>query len=249
MLTVNADDLGRCVLATDRIMECFAANRISAASAMVFMEDSERAAALATASGLDVGLHINFTESFTGPNIPPGLRMNHERIRRFLRTSKYALVIYNPFLRKAFREVFTAQLQEFARLYGRTPVSFDGHQHMHLCSNMILDNILPVGARVRRSFSFTAGEKNFFNRHYRKLVDRRLAARHRIGDYFFILLHHLPVSRLQRVVELARTYEVELMTHPGVNVEYEALTSDEFANTISRVGRDQKSEVRSHAVG
>ena len=238
MLTVNADDLGRSTVATDRIMECFAANRITGASAMVFMEDSERARpALATASGVDLGLHINFTESLTGPNVPPELRMNHERIRRFLRTSKYALIIYNPFLRKAFREVFTAQLEEFARLYGRTPVSFDGHQHMHLCSNMLLDNILPVGARVRRSFSFTAGEKNFLNRYYRKLVDRRLAAQHRIGDYFFILLHHLPVSRLHRVVELARTYEVELMTHPGVNVEYEALMSDEFENTISRVSR------------
>ena len=237
MLTVNADDLGRCALATDRIMACFAANRISAASAMVFMQDSERAAALATSSRLDVGLHINFSESFTAPNVPPSLRRNQERIRRFLRTSKYALIIYNPFLRKAFREVFTAQVEEFARLYGRAPSRFDGHQHMHLSSNMILDRILPAGAKVRRSVSFTADEKNFFNRYYRKLVDRRLAARHQIGDFFFILLLHLPLSRLQRVVELARTYDVELMSHPGVNVEYEALMSDEFANTISRVSR------------
>jgi predicted glycoside hydrolase/deacetylase ChbG (UPF0249 family) len=240
MLTINADDWGRSRVATDRTADCYEKGRITAASAMVFMEDSERASALAAACGLDVGLHVNFTESFTGPDVPSSLRRNHERIRRFLRANKYALIIYNPFLRKAFREVFAAQVDEFARLYGRTPASFDGHQHMHLCSNMILDGILPVGARVRRSFSFTAGEKNFFNRYYRKLVDRRLATRHRIGDFFFILVHHLPVSRLQRVVELARTYEVELMTHPGVNVEYEALMSNEFANTISRVGRSER---------
>src|SRR4029077_20309336 len=98
MLIVNADDLGRCTIATDRIMACTAANRIDAASAMVFMEDSRRAATLATACGLDVGLHINFSESFSGPTIPPSLRRNHERIRRFLRANKYALVIYNPFL-------------------------------------------------------------------------------------------------------------------------------------------------------
>lgn len=233
MLTVNADDLGRCTFATDRIMACLAINRISAASAMVFMQDSERAAALAAASGLDVGLHINFTECFTASEVPSSLRLNQERIRRFLRANKYALVIYNPFLRKAFREVFAAQVEEFARLYGREPSRFDGHQHMHLCSNMILDRILPAGAKVRRSFSFDTGEKNFFNRYYRALIDRHLATRHGIGDFFFALSQHLPISRLRRVVELAKTYDVELMTHPEVNVEFEGLLSDEFASTIS----------------
>jgi len=234
VLTVNADDLGRCKFATDRIMVCLAANRISAASAMVFMQDSERAAALATASGLDVGLHINFTECFTASEAPSSLRLHQERIRRFLRANKYALVIYNPFLRQAFREVFEAQVNEFARLYGREPSRFDGHQHMHLCSNMILDRILPAGAKVRRSFSFDSSEKNFFNRYYRALIDRYLAARHRIGDFFFALSQHLSISRLQRVVELAKTYDVELMTHPEVTVEFEGLLSDEFASTISR---------------
>src|SRR5690349_22258273 len=103
MLTVNADDLGRCVVATDRTLACFAANRINAASAMVFMEDSERAAALASASGLDVGLHINFTEAFTASYVPRSLRRDHKRLRRFLGANKYALVLYNPFLRNAFR--------------------------------------------------------------------------------------------------------------------------------------------------
>ncbi|MFZ3374623.1 MAG: ChbG/HpnK family deacetylase [Chthoniobacterales bacterium] len=235
MLVINADDFGRNGLATERILVGHAEKRITSTSAMVFMEDSERASLLATASGLDAGLHVNFTESLTGPNVPPWLRWNHERIRRFLRANKYALIIYNPFLRKAFREVFAAQVNEFTRLYGRTPSRFDGHQHMHLCSNMILDRILPTGAKVRRSFSFKAGEKNIFNRYYRALIDRRLAARHRVGDYFFALSQHLPISRLQRVVELAMTHDVELMTHPEVNVEFEGLLSDEFASTISRV--------------
>jgi glycosyltransferase involved in cell wall biosynthesis len=229
MLTINADDLGRCVLATDRTMQCFAAKRINAASAMVFMEDSERAAALATASGLDVGLHINFTEAFNGPNIPPSLRRNHERVRRFLRANKYALIIYNPFLRHAFREVFAAQVEEFARLYGRPPSRFDGHQHMHLCSNMVLDNLLPSGARVRRNLSFPAGEKSLLNRYYRRLVDRRLAKRHRLGDLFFALSQQRSVPKLKRVAELAKSFDVEMLAHPQVNVEFETLLSDEFA--------------------
>ena len=233
MLTVNADDLGHCAAATDRVMACFAANRINAASAMVFMEDSERAAALANALGLDVGLHINFTEVFTGACVPQSLRRNHERVHRFLVANKYALVIYNPLLRKAFREVFAAQVGEFARLYGRTPSRFDGHQHMHLCSNMLLDELLPAGARVRRNFSFGSGEKGLVNRCYRRLVDRRLARRHRLGDFFFGLSQQRTIPQLKRVAALARSYDVELLVHPHVDIEFEMLLSDEFAEIIS----------------
>jgi glycosyltransferase involved in cell wall biosynthesis len=238
MLTINADDLGRCVVATDRIMTCFGANRINAASAMVFMEDSERAAARATASGLNAGLHINFTEAFTGPYVSPLLRRHHERLCRFLRVNKYALVIYNPFLRNAFREVFAAQVEEFGRLYGRAPLRFDGHQHVHLCSNMLLDGLLPAGAKVRRNVSFTAGEKSLFNRYYRKLIDGRLARRHRLGDFFFALSQQCSIPKLRRIIALAESFDVELLAHPEVNVEFETLMSDEFAKIISAVNRE-----------
>jgi predicted glycoside hydrolase/deacetylase ChbG (UPF0249 family) len=232
MLVINADDFGRNRLATDRILVCHAKKRVTSTSAMVFMEDSKRAAALAKASQVDVGLHINFTESFTGPSVPQSLRRDHERVRRFLRANKYALLIYNPFLRNAFRAVFEAQLEEFARLYGRPVSRFDGHQHMHLCSNMILDRTIPAGARVRRSFSFDAGEKGFLNRFYRAAIDRHLATRHHITDFFFALSQHLPISRFRRVVELAKTSDVELMTHPEVNLEFETLLSAGFADAI-----------------
>jgi glycosyltransferase involved in cell wall biosynthesis len=235
MLTVNADDFGRCVVATDRTMTCFGAKRINAASAMVFMEDSERAAALAAASGLDIGLHINFTEAFTGPHVSPSLRRHHERLCHFLRLNNYALVIYNPFLRNAFREVFAAQVEEFARLYGRAPSRFDGHQHMHLCSNMLLGGLLPAGARVRRNLSFTAGEKSFLNRYYRKLVDRHLARRHRLGDFFFALSQRHSIPELRRVAALAKSFDVELLAHPQVNLEFDTLLSDEFGRIVSAV--------------
>jgi chitin disaccharide deacetylase len=235
MLTINADDLGRCATATDRIMACFAANRISAASAMVFMQDSERAAALAKASGLDVGLHINFTENFTGPDIPQQLRREHERICKFLRRSKYALLLYNPFLRRAFREVFQAQAKEFQRLYGQPPLRIDGHQHMHLCTNMLLEGILPAGTKVRRNFSFSPGEKSFVNRYYRNIADHRLRRRHQLTDYFFALSQHLQPSRLRRVILAAKTAKVELMTHPQVDDEYTFLLGDDFADAISEV--------------
>ncbi|HEY3660497.1 MAG TPA: ChbG/HpnK family deacetylase [Candidatus Udaeobacter sp.] len=233
MLNVNADDFGRCVVATDRTMACLAANRINSASAMVFMEDSERAAGLAIGSGLDVGLHINFTEAFTASYVPRSLRRSHDRLRRFLRSNKYALVIYNPFLRSAFRDVFVAQFEEFTRLYGRVPSRVDGHQHMHLCSNMVVDGLFPTGTRVRRNLSFTADEKSFLNRYYRRLVDRSLAKRYRVGDFLFALSQQRSIPQLGRVIALAKSFDVELVVHPQVNVEFETLLSDEFATTIS----------------
>ena len=238
MLTINADDFGRCVVATDRILACLAANRINSASAMVFMEDSERSAALAMASGLNVGLHINFTEAFTGSNVPRSLRRSHERLRRFLHTNKYALVVYNPFLRRAFREVFAAQFEEFTRLYGRVPSRLDGHQHMHLCTNMLVDRLFPAGAKVRRNLSFTVGEKSFLNRCYRWLVDRRLAKRYRVSDFLFALSQQCSIPQLRRVAVLAKSFDVELIAHPQVNVEFETLLSHEFATIISIAQRE-----------
>ncbi|MFL6499671.1 MAG: ChbG/HpnK family deacetylase [Candidatus Udaeobacter sp.] len=244
MLTVNADDFGRCVLATDRTMTCLAANRVNSVSAMVFMEDSERAAGLALASGLNVGLHINFTEAFTDSNIPRSLRHSQERLGRFLRGNKYALVIYNPFLRSAFREVFAAQFEEFVRLYSRVPSRLDGHQHMHLCTNIVLERLFAAGARVRRNLSFAAGEKSFVNRYYRRLVDRALAKRYHIGDFLFSLSQQCSISQLRRVAELAESYDVELVAHPQVNAEFDTLLSDEFATSISTANTESSIPAR-----
>ncbi len=66
MLIVNADDLGRSKAATDAAMVCYAKGRITSTSAMVFMMDSERAAEAASGAGLDVGLHVNFSEDVLG---------------------------------------------------------------------------------------------------------------------------------------------------------------------------------------
>src|SRR5262245_28926635 len=48
MLIVNADDLGRSKAETDAAMACYAKDRITSTSAMVFMTDSERASELAS---------------------------------------------------------------------------------------------------------------------------------------------------------------------------------------------------------
>jgi predicted glycoside hydrolase/deacetylase ChbG (UPF0249 family) len=65
MLIINGDDFGRSAAETDAALRCYRAGRITSVSAMVFMVDSERAAQVANADGLDVGLHLNFSELFT----------------------------------------------------------------------------------------------------------------------------------------------------------------------------------------
>ena len=235
MLIVNADDLGRVKTATDTALSCYAQKRITSTSVMVFMEDSERAAELALSAGIDVGLHVNLSERFSAGAVPVRLRDYHDQLCRFLTASKYALLLYHPWLTGKFRYVFEAQYVEFLRLYGRAPSHFDGHQHMHLASNILIQSILPAGTKVRRSFSFRPGEKSLVNRWYRRGVDRRLARRHRLTDYFFALSHHLTLDRLAGVVTLAREANVELMTHPQSTAEYHFLMSDGYGEAVSRI--------------
>ena len=103
MIIINADDWGRSCLDTDAALECYISNRISSVSAMVFMKDSERAAALANQHTVDVGLHFpNFTEPFTADNVPPGAPTWRSKTGRYLNRNKFALLVYNPALRNHF---------------------------------------------------------------------------------------------------------------------------------------------------
>lgn len=232
MLIVNADDWGGWKNATDAILACLRAGRISSVSAMVYMEDAERAAIIASDIGLDVGLHINLDQPFTGVIRQRTVPAAHERVSRFLRRSKYAQLIYNPLLRADFRVVYEAQVAEFCRLYGRSPSHFDGHHHMHLCANMIFDKIIPRGQMVRRSFSYRPDQREFLRRAYRRLVDRRLESRFTVTDYFFALSQWLDRERFAHVVSLAQHETVELLTHPEKPAEFARLMSDDYLADI-----------------
>ena len=228
MLIINADDWGRSIAETDAALTCYREGRITSVSAMVFMADSERAAELANAHGLDVGLHLNFSEPFTDDKCPRGLRHCHNRIVRFLKRHKYAQILYNPSLRKEFAHSYHAQSEEFLRLFGRTPSHIDGHHHMHLCANLLLSRIIPAGIRMRRTFSFFPGEKSLLNRIYRASIDRWLRRRYRLPDYLFDLTQSIRGKKMARVMELARSSKVELMVHPIISTESDYLMGDQF---------------------
>jgi predicted glycoside hydrolase/deacetylase ChbG (UPF0249 family) len=226
-LIVNADDWGQDAQTTRCILDCVKRGTVSAVSAMVFMEDSDRAAALALDAGIDAGLHLNFTSPFTARQCVPGLLDRHNRIASYLRSHRFSQLVFHPALAKSFEYVVAAQIDEYRRLYGADPARLDGHHHMHLCANVLLQRLMPPGTIVRRNFTFRPGEKSALNRTYRRFVDGRLARRHRLADFLFSLTPLQPEDRLQRIFALARTHVVEVETHPVQPEEYRVLMNGE----------------------
>lgn len=225
-LIINADDWGRDRENTDRIHDCVRRGTVSSVSAMVFMEDSERAAETAREKDIDAGLHLNFTTTFSGENCPRPLREHQRKVAEYLR-NYFARIIYHPGLTRSFEYVIAAQRDEFQRLYGKAPERLDGHFHMHLCANVLFGKLLPPDTIVRRNFSFARGEKGSINRGYRRVLDYLLARRHRIVDFFFALSPLEPLERLQRIFALGRQFVVELETHPVEPKEFRFLMSEE----------------------
>jgi biofilm PGA synthesis N-glycosyltransferase PgaC len=228
LLIVNADDWGRDHNTTQRALECFIRGTVSSVSAMVFMEDSERAAAMAREREIDAGLHINLTTPFSAPKCPARLIECQNELARYLLRHPLARVMFHPGLVRSFEYVVTAQRDEFLRLYGVAPQRLDGHHHMHLCSNVLLARLLPPGTVVRRNFSFRPGEKTLCNRLYRHGVDRILAQRHRLVDFFFTLQPLDLPGRVQKIFALAREFTVEVETHPINEEEYRFLARGEI---------------------
>ena len=164
-------------------------------------------------------------------------------------SSKYAMLLYNPLLRSAFRDVFQAQYDEFVRLFGRRPTHIDGHHHRHQCLNMLIGNVIPQGEKVRRSFSFSNREKNFLNLVYRRFVDHRLSGRYSLTDSFFALSTSLREGSVPKIADLARSTDVELMTHPIQKAEGDYLQGDEFGALIESMPLGSYADLRQKRLG
>jgi predicted glycoside hydrolase/deacetylase ChbG (UPF0249 family) len=196
---------------------------------MVFMEDSERAAAMADEHGVDAGLHLNFTTGFSATNCPARLMECQHKVATYLLRSPLARGIFNPLLVRSFEYLVAAQREEFRRLYSAEPDRFDGHHHMHLSANVLLGGLLPPGTLVRPHFSHESGEKAVRNRVFRRLTDVVLARRHRVVDFLFSLPPLEPSSRLRQIFSLAHHSVVEVETHPVNIEEYRYLTGEVFS--------------------
>lgn len=237
MLIINADDWGRNKTVTDNTVRCFLSGRVTSASAMVFMADSERALRLAQDHGLDTGLHLNFTLAFDGHARFAKLVSSQQRIASFLRMSKYCSLLYNPSLRNDFEYVYKCQYEEYMRLCHKEPTHIDGHHHMHLCTNMLVNRLIPEGTKVRRSFSGFLNKKSLLNRSYRNIVDWILVRRYKCADMFFSITPPQDIERLQRIISLSRSKNVELMVHPEREDDISCLLSDKFSQMLAEIRR------------
>lgn len=231
-MIINADDWGKNSVTTDRILLCYKNDRVTSASAMVFMADSERASRLAFENQMEIGLHLNFTLEFDGKVGSPKLKEHHQSVAAFLSKNKYSALVYNPRLRRQVDYIFNTQYTEFLRLYAHEPTHFDGHQHQHLWMNLIIDKVIPPGAKIRRNHFFFKGERSRFNRFYRILVDKWLLSNYQCTDYFFDLTPLENRQRLHKIVSLAHSAKVELMVHPERPEENSFLMSDHFLQMI-----------------
>lgn len=244
LLVVNADDWGHDRRTTQMIHDTVRRGAVSSVSAMVFMQDSDHAAAIACEEGLDTGLHLNFTTPFSGKPSRP-LAAHQEALTRHLRRHWFAKAVYHPGLTQSFEYVVTSQLEEYQRLYGHSPQSLDGHHHMHLCANVLVQKLLPAGTLVRRHFAFQPGEKSLWNRRYRAFVDRRLQRRCDTVDLLFALAPLAP-ERLSRIMTLAREVIVEVETHPADASEYHFLMNNHSFLDSAATLLAPRSAVRNH---
>ena len=235
MIIITADDYGKTRHSTGSILKCFSNKRITSASAMVFMEDSERAAELALQTSLEVGLHLNFTLPFSSSNIPLKLREHQNRVVSYLTKHKLSQVIYNPLLSNSFNYLFLAQKEEFIRLYGKKPDFYNGHHHMHLCANVLLSKMIPKGERVRGTFTFDQGEKNPFNRLYRHILDLFVSGKFISTDCFFSIVPVQDYGRLLKIFNRTTKETVEIEVHPENIEEIEFLLSDQYLHLMDSV--------------
>jgi predicted glycoside hydrolase/deacetylase ChbG (UPF0249 family) len=247
LLIVNADDFGGHPSATDRIVECFEAGRITSTTAMVHMHDSPRAAELARSRGLPVGLHLNLTQEFEDPRTPAEVRTRQAHAVRYFAKARRRRITYNPALGSLVKACVADQLTRFRELFGVDPTHIDGHNHAHLSPTVLF--ALPQGVPVRTGESGLArkiaprallGSARHTMLARRQLTTDRLIALDRVvadheaspGD-----------SELEQLVRTADHVTVEVMVHPDREHDYRVLMSDLWHATMQQCKRGSYAEL------
>ncbi len=236
LLIVNADDLGLDVVSTDSILRCFRAGRISSASALVGMSDSDRAAALAREANLPIRLHLNLTEPFTDPLVPSDVRDRQARMARHFARSPSAYWICSPLRQPVIEACIRDQIQMFEQLFGESPRAVDGHQHVHTCLNVLFARSLGSITAMRATFNLPPDDIRLAKKGVQMMINAMVRLRF-TSTQRFTFVRKGSVCRnaqdLTGLVARARMESVELMTHPGVEDERNLLLSDQWAEAIA----------------
>lgn len=233
LLIVNADDFGGNPLATDRIATCFEIGAITSTTAMVYMQDSERAAAIARSHTLPVGLHLNLTQRYDDCEVPPTIRSRQARLVEQLVKRRQRYLI-DPRLYGEVKRCIADQLERFEEQFGSPPTHVDGHNHGHLSPTAAL--ALPRGICMRTAESQVRGRGLASLARWAR---RRLIAHRQLTtDYFFAIDRIDPVAfeatEDDPMLALARVASVEVMTHPDRDSDFALLNSQAWLSALRR---------------
>lgn len=241
LLIVNADDWGGERRSTAPILEAFRAGRVTSTTAMVYMEDSARAAEIAKHEGLPVGLHLNLTQPFSDPDTPPAVRERQRRVAATFAgqgrdghpgTSQLRRWLYDPRVARNVTAALHDQIDCFEALYGCPPTHFDGHNYVDLTPNVFLSPALPRGAKMRNSldrYPLPKSPMALARGLRQKLRGQRLRS-----TRYVLHISDLDLPDDPRLA-LAEKDPVEVICHPDNPSELERLMSDEWAACLARL--------------
>jgi len=242
LLIVNADDWGGSEATTDAILETFRAARVTSTSGMVYMADSDRAAAMAREAGIPVGLHLNLTQPFSDPATPVKVQDRQRRLSGILAgegsdrhpgTAKLRRWLYDPGLRAEVDRVIADQIERFEALYERAPTHFDGHNYVDVCPNVFLSRALPAGSRMRNSLNRFPLERTPMG--VARTLRQGLRSKRFASTRYVLHVTELRLSSdgpLDPRLELARAVPIEVMGHPDDAAEHEILMSPRWGKCL-----------------
>jgi predicted glycoside hydrolase/deacetylase ChbG (UPF0249 family) len=236
LLIVNADDWGHRREVTDAILRCHRVGAITATTAMVHMEDTERAAALAGEARLPTGLHLNLTRPYTSRGAPSNVRERQARLAEHF-APRWRRFAYEPQVGRLVADCVRDQLEAFQCTYGIAPDHVDGHHHIQAVPTVFFSPGLAGVRRLRPAHTFVRGERRMVNRlahgALNAMIRRRFDTPHR-----FISLRDLHPDLGGRGVIVgladAATTSVEVMVHPGRNDEQAVLLRRDWAMALAR---------------
>jgi predicted glycoside hydrolase/deacetylase ChbG (UPF0249 family) len=239
LLIVNADDFGWNRDATDLTLGCFEAGQITSTTALVNMEDSERAAERGREGGFPIGLHLNLTDPFTGTGVAAGERERQAAACRIfggggLRLRSWT---YDPRIARLVEDAIRDQLERFRALYGTEPTHVDGHNHVQVCPNVVRAKALD-GFKLRNALWAWPSDDGIIA-HARAARRWLTARRHLTPRWFYDVseLHELPREQADARLGRARESAVEVMCHPGFDHELEALRDPSWSERIASLPR------------
>jgi hypothetical protein len=238
LLIVNADDWGGFREGTDAIEACFQAGAISSTTAMVHMADSTRAAQLARERGRPVGLHLNFSEPFSGVEIPERVRERQLRLCHHFsdvgkRRWRFSL---DPAVHRLVADGIRDQVEGFRSAYGAEPTHIDSHHHVHVCPDVFLSRALVRGSRLRQTLSpVPQGPEHELMRIGWRVKHGLLARLFITTERFWRARELSPgdgAVPIAYATAIAAGAPVEIVVHPSFAREREVLCSESWLSSI-----------------